>query len=144
MSDNRKRRTDQDYAQLADELEQAMNDPTEWGEPIDEDRPRRSEKRQRAAMISIRLTADELGVVQEAAAARGLSVGRYVRESALRPALPSTLYQFEITLTNETWADTATPAGTIAPEIEVPTVMAPAPTVYYTAPVPQRDCALAE
>jgi len=132
MSNNRDDGMPRDDAQLADELEKAMNDPTEWGEPIDEDRPRRSEKRQRAAMISIRLTADELSAVQEAATARGLSVSRYVRESALRPVQPNVVNALGLLIASSTSADKATSAGTLAPPVDVPTVIAPAPSVYYT------------
>ncbi len=85
MSDDRRRQIEDD-TELAEELERAMADPSEWGEPIRESRSPRTEKRQRAAMISIRLTAEELSAVQAEATARGVSVSRYVRDAALRPA----------------------------------------------------------
>lgn len=71
---------------LRDQVEAAMDDPNQWA---DEPLPvpaRRSEKRQRAAMISIRLSSEELETVQAEAAARGLTVSRYVRDRALEPA----------------------------------------------------------
>jgi predicted DNA binding CopG/RHH family protein len=72
---------------LRDEVEAAMDDPNQWA---DEPLPvpaRRSEKRQRAAMISIRLSSEELEAVQAEASARGLSVSRYVRDRALAPVV---------------------------------------------------------
>lgn len=82
--------TRSDDAKLAAQLEAAMDDPTEWGDAIPDTRSGRSEKRQRAAMISIRLTAQELETVQARAANRGLSVSQYVRELALQPTQAST------------------------------------------------------
>jgi len=124
MSDDREHRIDQSDAQLAGELAKAMDDPTEWGEPIDEDRPRRSEKRQRSAMISIRLTAEELSAVQEAATARGLSVSRYVREGALRHVRPRAV---KLVIVNSS-------ASTPAPSTNVPTATAPS-LGYFTREV---------
>jgi predicted DNA binding CopG/RHH family protein len=71
---------------LRDEVEAAMDDPHQWADEPLPVPPRRSEKRQRAAMISIRLSSKELETVQAAAAARGLTVSRYVRDRALEPA----------------------------------------------------------
>jgi predicted DNA binding CopG/RHH family protein len=82
MSDHDKRSTD---AELAAELGAAMADPSEWGDAIPDPRSGRSEKRQRAAMISIRLSAEELRTVQGRAADRGLSVSQYVRDLVLQP-----------------------------------------------------------
>jgi predicted DNA binding CopG/RHH family protein len=78
---------------LRDDVEAAMDDPTQWA---DEPLPvpaRRSEKRQRAAMISIRLSSKELETVQAEAAARGLTVSRYVRDRALEPALSESVHK---------------------------------------------------
>jgi predicted DNA binding CopG/RHH family protein len=135
MSEDRQHDTYRDDAQLADELEKAMNDPTEWGEPIDEGRPRRSEKRQRAAMISIRLSPEELSAVQEEATARGVSVSRYVRECALRPSRPKIASSLGFLLASGTSTDRATSLGTLLPAIDVPTVTAPSPGVYYNREV---------
>jgi hypothetical protein len=112
-----------------------MNDSTEWGEPVDEGRSRRSEKRQRAAMISIRVTAEELSAVQEAATARGLSVSRYVRDCALRPVRFQNLNPFGLLVANGTWEDKVTSAGTLTSPIDVPTVTAPSAGFYFVPPV---------
>jgi predicted DNA binding CopG/RHH family protein len=110
MSGDRRRQV-KDEAELADELEEAMADPNEWGEPIRESRPLRSEKRQRAAMISIRLTAEELSAVQAQATARGLSVSGYVRDAALRPVQQSS------PVTMAQWSPVNTAADTQNPVI---------------------------
>jgi len=88
VSDHDTRSSD---AELAAELGAAMADPSEWGDAIPDPRSGRSEKRQRAAMISIRLNAEELRTVQDRAADRGLSVSQYVRDLVLQPTRqPST------------------------------------------------------
>ncbi|MGO9926227.1 MAG: plasmid mobilization protein [Mycobacterium sp.] len=63
-----------------------MADPTQWADEPLPTPARRSAKRQRAAMISIRLSEEELETVQAEAAARGLTISRYVRDRALEPA----------------------------------------------------------
>lgn len=54
--------------------------------------PRRapkSEKRQRASVVSVRLTPEELHVVEERAEAAGVAVSTYMRLAALRPPAAS-------------------------------------------------------
>ena len=82
--------TRSDDAKLAAQLESSDGRPNRVGDAIPDTRSGRSEKRQRAAMISIRLTAQELETVQARAANRGLSVSQYVRELALQPTQAST------------------------------------------------------
>jgi len=65
----------------AEEMDRAINDPAEWGAPK---RGRKSEKRQRDAVVSVRMTAAELESVQGKAARTGQTVGSFMRESALR------------------------------------------------------------
>jgi hypothetical protein len=59
------------------------DDPGEWGEP---EPAKRSKKRRLAAMISARFAPEEEELVRRAAAERGESVSRFVREAALREA----------------------------------------------------------
>lgn len=65
----------------AEHVDRAINDPAEWGTP---QRGRKSEKRQRGAVISVRMTEAELQAVQEKAARSGQTVGTFMRQSALR------------------------------------------------------------
>ena len=59
-------------------VESMRDDPGAWGEPV---KPRKSEQRQRSAMVSVRFTPDEVAVVQERAG--GMPVSTYLRELAL-------------------------------------------------------------
>lgn len=59
------------------------DDPAEWGEPEPAKKPR---KRRLASMISARFAPEEEELVRRAAAGRGETVSRFVRESALREA----------------------------------------------------------
>jgi len=61
------------------------DDPGEWGEPEPEPK-KKPKKRRLAAMISARFAPEEEELVRRAAAERGESVSRFVRESALREA----------------------------------------------------------
>jgi hypothetical protein len=58
----------------------AIDDASEWGTPK---RGRKSEKRQRSAVVSVRMTQDELARVQAEAQAAGQTVGTYMRDVAL-------------------------------------------------------------
>lgn len=58
----------------------AIDDASEWGTPK---RGRKSEKRQRSAVVSVRMTQDELARVQAEAQALGQTVGTYMRDVAL-------------------------------------------------------------
>ena len=63
------------------------DDPGEWGEPEPEPEPKKKPKKRRlAAMISARFAPEEEELVRRAAAERGESVSRFVRESALSEA----------------------------------------------------------
>ena len=63
----------------ADSL-RAIDDASEWGTPTP---GRKSEKRQRSAVVSVRMTQDELARVQAEAQALNQTVGTYMREVAL-------------------------------------------------------------
>jgi predicted DNA binding CopG/RHH family protein len=69
---------------LASQVEAMKDDTAAWGDPEPKpQRPRKSEQRQRGAMVSVRFTEDELVAVQAHAAQRGLSVSGYLRSVAL-------------------------------------------------------------
>ena len=67
---------------------EAMRDDAEaWGDPVPEDgRKRKSERRQRGAMVSVRFSAEELTTVQAHAADVGATVSGYIRDLALADA----------------------------------------------------------
>jgi hypothetical protein len=73
--------------ELAEQIE-AMRDDTEaWGDPVPEpELKRKSERRQRGAMVSVRFTPDELASVQAHAVEAGTSVSGYLRNLALATA----------------------------------------------------------
>jgi predicted DNA binding CopG/RHH family protein len=96
-------RSDRD--KLREQVEAAMNDPSQWADEPIPVRARRSEKRQRAAMISIRLSSEELEAVQAEAATRGLSVSRYVRDRALEPAVSRSAQRVHYVVSNGTSHD---------------------------------------
>lgn len=58
----------------------AINDPAAWGPPK---KGRKSEKRQRSTVVSVRMTQDELAAIQEKAKVYGHTIGTYMREVAL-------------------------------------------------------------
>jgi Mobilization protein NikA len=88
--------------ELAEQIEAMRDDPEAWGEPVAEpERKRKSERRQRGAMVSVRFSPDELAVVQAHAADAGMSVSGYLRSLALETAR-----QHVVTATVVTWAST--------------------------------------
>jgi hypothetical protein len=73
--------------ELAEQIEAMRDDAEVWGEPVTEPaRKRKSERRQRGAMVSVRFSPDELASVQEHAADAGMSVSGYLRNLALAAA----------------------------------------------------------
>lgn len=73
--------------ELAEQIEAMRDDAEAWGEPVAEpERKRKSERRQRGAMVSVRFSPDELTSVQEHAAEAGMSVSGYLRNLALAAA----------------------------------------------------------
>ena len=75
--------------ELAAQVEAMRDDPDAWGAPEQEPRPKRkSERRQRGAMVSVRLSPEELEAVQLQAAAVGSSVSGYLRNLALAASRP--------------------------------------------------------
>lgn len=75
---------DMETDELGTELDKAIDDPEEWGTPQRSARTRKSEKRQRVAVVSVRLTEAELELIQQFAANAGVSVGAYMRDTALK------------------------------------------------------------
>jgi predicted DNA binding CopG/RHH family protein len=82
-----------DSSDLAAEMQAAKDDPEEWGDPTSNDqseaetraKPKeRAAKRRLAAMVSVRLSPEELEKVQARALQRGLSVSAYLRGLAVR------------------------------------------------------------
>jgi hypothetical protein len=73
--------------ELAEQIEAMRDDPDAWGEPSPEpERKRKSERRQRGAMVSVRFSPDELASVQAHAAKAHSSVSGYLRNLALAVA----------------------------------------------------------
>ena len=70
--------------ELAAQVEAMRDDAEAWGDPVQEPKSRRkSERRQRAAMVSVRFSPEELEAVQAQAADAGASVSGYLRSLAL-------------------------------------------------------------
>ena len=73
--------------ELAEQIEAMRDDAQAWGEPVAEPgRKRKSERRQRGAMVSVRFSPEELASVQEHAVEAGISVSGYLRNLALTAA----------------------------------------------------------
>jgi hypothetical protein len=75
--------------ELVRQVESMRDVPDAWGEPDQAEKPRRgskSERRQRGAMVSVRLTPDELAAIQAHASRAGTSVSGYLRNLALAAA----------------------------------------------------------
>ena len=69
---------------LAAELQASKDDPEEWGDAAPPASSGKRAKRRLAAMVSVRLSPEELRRVQERATDRGTTVSAYVRALALR------------------------------------------------------------
>ena len=73
--------------ELAEQIEALRDDHDAWGDPVEPpERKRKSERRQRGAMVSVRFSPDELASVQKHAAEAGESVSGYLRNLALTTA----------------------------------------------------------
>jgi hypothetical protein len=72
-----------------DELDLAINDPSQWDQPK---RAPRSEKRRRDAVVSVRMTQEELEAVQLRASLGHQTVGTFIREAALSHTATHRLY----------------------------------------------------
>ncbi|MBV9140465.1 MAG: hypothetical protein JO115_06055 [Pseudonocardiales bacterium] len=72
-----------DTSSLADQIEAMKDDPDAWGDPTPDAPPRRSERRARATVVSVRLTAEELAKVQAYAERRHLSLSGALRTATL-------------------------------------------------------------
>ena len=66
---------------MGNELANEFQNPEEWGDPVRV--PPRSAKRRLAAMVSVRLSPEELSAVQEQARSLGVTVSGYLRTLAL-------------------------------------------------------------
>lgn len=71
--------------EIADEFYEKRDDESEWGDP-EPSQP----KRRLNAMVSVRLSQEELAVVQERANSQNLSVSAYLRGLALRDSFVQT------------------------------------------------------
>lgn len=63
-----------------------LSDPEQWGDPVPSSR-RKSDKRRRGVVVSVRFTPEELALVEGRAQTRGLALGTYLRESALETSV---------------------------------------------------------
>lgn len=72
-----------DKANTATTVDATLGDDSAWEEPT---RAKKSERRQRAAMVSVRLRPEELATIQTGATRRGISLSAYLRECALADA----------------------------------------------------------
>lgn len=68
-----------DEPERAAHYEQSKDDPADWEEPEQPDRPRR----RLGVMFSVRLQPDELDSIRVLAARRGMSVSAFLRDAAL-------------------------------------------------------------
>ena len=76
-----------DEHELAEQIEAMRDNAGAWGNPVSERGPKRkSERRQRGAMVSVRFTPDELASVQAHATEARASVSGYLRNLALAAA----------------------------------------------------------
>jgi hypothetical protein len=70
--------------ELVARVEAMRDEPDAWGSPVQEPRPKRkSERRQRGALVSVRFSPEELEAVQQEAARNGATVSGYLRGLAL-------------------------------------------------------------
>ena len=101
--------------ELAEQIEAMRDDPEAWGEPVAEpQRKRKSERRQRGAMVSVRFSPDELAAVQAHAAEAGMSVSGYLRSLALETARHPV-----VTAAAVTWAGTTTINASAGKKLQV-------------------------
>lgn len=78
---------------LAEQLEAMRDDPNAWGEPepdVEPTRKRKSERRQRGVIVSVRLTPQEHAEIQAQANEHRESVSGYLRTLALQVAKSGT------------------------------------------------------
>lgn len=70
-----------------DQTLESIGDPDAWGEPVAA-RPRKSEKRKRGVVVSVRLSAEEFATLEAEAQRLGLAMGTYMRQQALATGGP--------------------------------------------------------
>jgi hypothetical protein len=71
----------------ADDVLAAIGDESEWGEP-EPARPRKSEKRRRGVMVSVRLSPEEFELLESHAKTTGIPLGTFMRQQALACTRP--------------------------------------------------------
>jgi hypothetical protein len=81
----------EDEGMRRENYESETGDSEEWGEPI-----AKKPRRRLGAMISVRLAADELEQVRQAAEARRVSVSAFLREAALQAAGPGPRHLYPV------------------------------------------------
>jgi len=64
------------------EIERMLEDEDAWERP-ERSTKKKSERRQRGVMVSVRLTAEEMSRLQAAARERGVTVAAFIRERAI-------------------------------------------------------------
>jgi len=75
-----------DDTTLIKQFEADRDDPDAWGEPDAEPVVKKSERRQRGVVISVRLTPHELELIQAAAVRAGSTVSGHLRDLAVAEA----------------------------------------------------------
>lgn len=71
-----------------DQVLESINDADTWGEPVPA-RRRKSEKRKRGVVVSVRLSAEEFEALEAEAGRLGLAMGTYMRQQALGALTPA-------------------------------------------------------
>ena len=72
----------------ADQVLESIKDPDAWGEAVPA-RRRKSEKRKRGVVVSVRLSAEEFESLETEATRLGMAMGTYMRQRALAAAPPA-------------------------------------------------------
>lgn len=89
---------------MENQLHDMLGDADSWETPSRAPK-KKSEKRQRGAMVSVRLTPAELARVQQAADREGLTVSAFVRSRALRASSAGLPAHQRFVTRNTTFAD---------------------------------------
>jgi len=72
-----------DVSEIETKLDEMLGDAAAWDTPARASKKKKSERRQRGAMVSVRLSPDELATVQRAAERVGQSLSAFMRHRAL-------------------------------------------------------------
>ncbi|TKJ18928.1 hypothetical protein [Blastococcus sp. CCUG 61487] len=90
-----------------DEVLTSLEDASEWGDP-EPARPRKSEKRQRGIVVSVRLSPEEFELVEKHASSLGMPLGTFMRQQALACMTPAVATTW---MSSVTWSRPAGAAG---------------------------------